>query len=134
MLLLRVRRYNPLSGGGEILSFRPSVAASGGISLNHSYMTRRYEFYVYIMASASRTLYVGFSNSLERRVSEHKQDLFEGFTKKYQCHSLVYYETYNDVQVAIAREKQLKRWRREKKVALINSVNPQWKDLSEEWE
>lgn len=96
-------------------------------------MSRWYDFYVYIMASESRTLYIGFTNGLERRVSEHKQDLIEGFTKQYGCHKLVYYEHYTDVKVAIAREKQLKRWRREKKVKLIESVNPTWRDLSEDW-
>ncbi len=94
---------------------------------------RRYDFYVYIMASDSRTLYIGFTNSMMRRVSEHKQDLVEGFTKQYQCHKLVYYENYRDVNAAIAREKQLKRWRRDKKVKLIESVNPTWKDLSDDW-
>ncbi len=86
------------------------------------------------MASDSRTIYVGFTNSLVRRVSEHKQNLIEGFTKQYRCHKLVYYEHYTDTNTAIAREKQLKRWRREKKIKLIESVNQTWKDLSDEWE
>lgn len=96
-------------------------------------MSRQYDFYVYIMASESRTLYIGVSNNLTRRISEHKQNLIDGFTKQYGCHKLVYYEYNNDVNVAIAREKQLKRWRREKKVALINSINADWKDLSSDW-
>ena len=96
-------------------------------------MTRQYNFYVYIMASTSRTLYIGFTNSLMRRISEHKQNLIEGFTKQYGCHGLVYYEEYDDARNGIEREKQLKRWRREKKIKLIESSNPAWKDLSLEW-
>jgi putative endonuclease len=68
-----------------------------------------------------------------RRIHQHKYDSIEGFTKKYQCHRLVYYESHQDVHVAIAREKQIKRWRREKKIALIERVNPRWNDLSENW-
>ncbi|MBI2444267.1 MAG: GIY-YIG nuclease family protein [Candidatus Magasanikbacteria bacterium] len=79
------------------------------------------------------SLYIGITNDLARRVSEHKQGLIEGFTKKYSCHRLVYYEHHTDVNEAIAREKQLKRWRREKKERLIKAVNPGWRDLSEEW-
>jgi predicted GIY-YIG superfamily endonuclease len=63
----------------------------------------------------------------------HKYDSIEGFTKKYQCHRLVYYESYQDVQVAISREKQIKRWRREKKIGLIEKLNPRWQDLAENW-
>jgi putative endonuclease len=72
------------------------------------------------------------TNNLEKRVYEHKQKLIEGFTKKYNTTMLVYYEGTNDVRTAIAREKQIKGWRRSKKIALIESMNPQWKDLSEE--
>jgi putative endonuclease len=70
---------------------------------------------------------------LERRLSEHKQGLIDGFTKKYQCKYLIYYEDYSDVNNAISREKQLKRWTRVKKENLINKLNPGWKDLSAEW-
>jgi len=73
-------------------------------------MRREYEFYVYIMASGSGTLYVGFTNCIEWRVYEHKNDLVEGFTKKYQCHKLIYYEEHQYVLNAIDREKQIKRW------------------------
>jgi len=89
-------------------------------------------YYVYMMASRSRTLYTGFTNSLGRRVWEHKQGLVQGFTKKYTVHRLVYFEVYDDVKRAIEREKEIKAWRREKKVELVESVNPTWHDLAEE--
>ncbi len=77
-------------------------------------------------------LYIGVTNNLERRVNEHKSDLIEGFTKRYRLHVLVYYEAYGDVKEAIGREKQLKHWSHVKKVRLIETLNPEWKDLSEE--
>jgi putative endonuclease len=95
-------------------------------------MTKNY--YVYIMTNKSRTFYTGVTNNLERRVYEHKHKLIEGFTKRYNITLLVYYEVGTDVREAIAREKQVKDWRREKKIALIESMNPEWKDLSAEWE
>ncbi|OGH91856.1 MAG: endonuclease [Candidatus Magasanikbacteria bacterium RIFOXYD2_FULL_39_9] len=85
------------------------------------------------MASESGTLYVGVTNDLTRRISEHKQNLIEGFTKKYKCHKLVYYENYSDIKQAIAREKEIKGWLRKKKEQLIKNINPGWKDLSVEW-
>ena len=91
------------------------------------------EYYVYIMTNGVRTLYIGVTNNLMRRVFEHKEKLAEGFTKKYNITMLVYYETTGDIQAAIAREKQLKSWRRSKKIALIESSNPQWKDFSLGW-
>ena len=78
----------------------------------------------------SRTLYTGVTNDLERRVYEHKQKLVPGFTAKYNITRLVYFEVTQDVQAAITREKQIKGWLRSKKIALIESVNPEWKDLS----
>jgi putative endonuclease len=90
-------------------------------------------YYVYIMANRSKTLYTGVTNDLERRVHEHKHHLIEGFTSKYHITKLVYHEETNDVTEAIAREKQIKGWVRKKKIALIESVNPGWRDLSEEW-
>lgn len=86
------------------------------------------------MSSNTGTLYIGVTNDLARRILEHKQDVIEGFTKKYHCHKLVYYENYSDIKQAIAREKQLKNWNRIKKQELIKKINPYWKDLSEEWE
>ncbi len=90
-------------------------------------------YFVYIMANRTRILYTGVTNNLERRVYEHKNSITPGFTSKYDLHRLVYYETYLDVRDAIAREKQIKGWLRAKKIALIESVNPKWQDLSEEW-
>ncbi len=74
-------------------------------------------------------LYIGITNDLRRRVYEHKNGIFEGFTKKYRVHKLVYVESCHDVKDAIRREKQLKGWIREKKIALIESVNPEWKEI-----
>ncbi len=91
------------------------------------------QFYVYIMASGSRTLYTGVTNELRRRVYEHKHKLVEGFTSKYNITRLVYFEVTADVRAAITREKQIKGWLRRKKVALIESLNPNWDDLSAGW-
>jgi len=88
------------------------------------------EFHVYIMASRSGTLYIGVTNNLMKRVQAHKEGLVDGFTKKYQCTKLVYFEPYTDIREALPREKQLKRWNRKKKEALIKIINPYWKDLS----
>lgn len=89
--------------------------------------------YVYIMAGKYRTLYTGVTNDLERRVYEHKHKLVAGFTSKYNINRLVYIETFSNVRDAIRREKQVKGWLRAKKVALIISGNPAWRDLSEGW-
>ena len=91
------------------------------------------QYYVYILTGNSGTLYTGITNDLARRVFEHKNQLVEGFTKKYNIKYLVYYEAVDDVEAAIAREKQIKGWLRAKKLQLINSLNPSWKDLSEEF-
>ena len=91
------------------------------------------QYYVYIMTNRVRTLYVGVTNNLERRVYEHKHKLVNGFTKTYNITWLVHYEETSDVMAAIEREKQIKKWRRSKKVALIESTNPKWRDLSLEW-
>lgn len=92
-----------------------------------------HRYFIYIMTNHSGTLYVGKTNDLKRRVWEHKQKLIGGFTKHYNIIRLVYYEETTDVTAAIAREKQIKGWLRKKKIALIESLNPGWKDLSEEW-
>jgi putative endonuclease len=81
-------------------------------------------FWVYIMASKSGTLYTGMTNNLDRRVFEHKQHLIPGFTAKYHCTHLVYFEEFSDPRNAITREKQIKGWLRSKKIALIESMNP----------
>ena len=92
-------------------------------------------YYVYILTNHSHhSLYIGVTNNLERRLYEHKAELLDGFTKQYHLHKLVYYEATGDVNAAIAREKQLKGWTRQKKNALIASVNPRWEDLSRDWD
>ena len=91
------------------------------------------EYHVYIMTNKSRTLYTGVTNDLMRRVYEHKNKLVKGFTSNYNIQFLVYYEVSSSIHIAIEREKQIKGWLRAKKIDLINSMNPQWKDLSEEW-
>jgi putative endonuclease len=91
------------------------------------------QYFVYIMTNSYRTLYIGITNNLERRVFEHKNQLREGFTLKYKITKLDYVEETSDVTAAIVREKQLKGWLRQKKIALIESVNPDWQDLSAAW-
>ncbi len=90
-------------------------------------------YFTYIMASRSHTLYIGVTRDLEKRVFQHKWKEHDGFTAQYNCDRLVWFEGYQDVTKAIAREKQLKGWRREKKVALIERSNPAWVDLSKDW-
>ena len=87
-------------------------------------------YYVYIMASKKNgTLYIGVTNDLHRRAWQHRNDVHEGFTKKYRVHDLVWYEATNDIHVAIQREKQMKKWRRQWKINLIEEENPNWDDL-----
>ncbi|MEA2572848.1 MAG: putative endonuclease [Chloroflexia bacterium] len=90
-------------------------------------------YYVYIMSNTSRTLYVGMTNNLQRRVYEHKHKLVQGFTSRYNITRLVYFEETSYVLEAIAGEKIIKDWNRFKKIALIESLNPNWDDLSEGW-
>ncbi|HLK32344.1 MAG TPA: GIY-YIG nuclease family protein [Terriglobales bacterium] len=95
---------------------------------------REHHYYVYMMISSSRrALYTAVTNSLDRRVFQHKNDEFEGFSQQYQTYRLVWFERYSNIQTAIAREKQLKGWRREKKNWLVQRMNPEWRDLSAEW-
>jgi len=89
-------------------------------------------YYVYIITNTSKTLYIGMTNNLERRVFQHKNKLVPGFTSKYNLNRLVYYEQTENVLSAIAREKQLKGWLRKKKIDLIEAQNPEWADLSDE--
>jgi putative endonuclease len=91
------------------------------------------QYYVYIIANRSRMLYIGVTNDLERRRCEHKQKLIRGFASRYNITKLVYYESTNDIDAAISREKQLKGWLRVRKVALIEGCNPEWQDLSSDW-
>ena len=88
---------------------------------------------VYMMSNDARTLYIGVTSNLEQRIYQHKSELFEGFTKRYGLKKLVYFEMTNDIRVAIEREKQLKGWRRARKVELIAANNPHWSDLAETW-
>ena len=87
-------------------------------------------YYVYILASFRRTLYVGVTNNIERRLWEHRNGHGSAFVRRYNVNRLVYAEETSDILAAIAREKQIKAWRRSKKIALIEAVNPEWRDLS----
>ncbi|MCX5991211.1 MAG: GIY-YIG nuclease family protein [Chloroflexi bacterium] len=91
------------------------------------------EYYIYIMTNKAGTLYTGVTNNIQRRVFEHRNKLVKGFSRKYNITQLVYYEVTTDISAAIAREKQIKGWLRVKKIALIKSTNPNWRDVSEEW-
>jgi len=91
------------------------------------------QYYVYILAGKRNgTLYVGVTKDLVKRCYEHKHDLVEGFTKKYQVHTLVYYETHDNAIEAIAREKQIKKWNRSWKIRLVEEMNPDWRELYDE--
>jgi len=90
-------------------------------------------FYTYIVARRSLTLYIGITRDLEKRAFEHKCKLFDGFTAAYHCDRLVWFESFGDPRRAIAREKQLNGWIRAKKIALIKKTNPTWIDMSEKW-
>lgn len=90
-------------------------------------------YFTYIVASQSRTLYIGVTSNLRKRVYQHKWKEFDGFTSKYNCDRLVWFERYQEVTTAIAREKQIKGWTREKKITLIETTNSAWVDLSREW-
>ena len=91
-------------------------------------------YYVYLMTNwNNKVMYLGVTNDLECRVYEHKNKLIKGFTDKYNVNKLVYFEDTSDVAAAITREKEIKKWRREKKDALVKKVNPDWKDLSEDF-
>ena len=92
-------------------------------------MQKQHQYYVYIASSISKKIYIGVTNNLPRRIYEHKNGLVDGFTKKYKIKKLVYYEETNDIHSALEREKQLKKWRREKKINLIEKDNSGWKDL-----
>jgi putative endonuclease len=92
-----------------------------------------HQYWVYIVASRSGTLYIGITNSIDRRMREHKSGEIEGFSSKYHCDRLVYFESFDDVHKAIGREKQLKGWRREKKIGLIEGRNPRWEDFAEKF-
>ena len=90
-------------------------------------------YWVYILASRSRRLYIGVTSHLQRRLAQHKEKTIDGFTKRYNIDRLVHFEETTDIHSALAREKQIKGWRREKKVLLIEEKNPSWDDLSVSW-
>jgi putative endonuclease len=90
-------------------------------------------YYTYIVASRTHVLYIGVTGSIEKRMAEHKAKATQGFTAKYNCNRLVWFERYDSPGAAIAREKELKGWRRARKLALIERTNPTWIDLSENW-
>jgi len=90
-------------------------------------------YYTYIVASPSRTLYIGVSSDLETRIHQHKSKEYKGFSATYGCNRLVMFETYATPEAAINREKQLKGWTRARKIALVEATNPTWIDLSENW-
>lgn len=93
------------------------------------------QYYVYLLTNWNdRVIYTGVTNDLQRRLYEHKQELADGFTKRYHVHKLVYFETTTEVRAAIEREKQIKSWSRAAKNALVETINPNWKDLSEDWD
>jgi putative endonuclease len=94
---------------------------------------REHLYFTYIVASRSHTLYIGVTSNLHKRIFKHKWKEHAGFTEKYNCDRLVWFESYQESAQAIAREKQLKGWRRDKKIALIEKKNPTWGDLSKDW-
>ncbi len=97
-------------------------------------MSDTHHYYVYLLTTSNnKVMYVGMTNNLERRVYEHKMKLVPGFTARYNINKLVYFEETQDVHAAITREKEIKKWRREKKNNLVAAVNPHWQDLSESW-
>ncbi len=97
-------------------------------------MPRSGSYYVYLLTNwNNKVMYVGVTNNLERRIYEHKSKLVKRFTKKYNVNKLVYFAETRDVTAAIVREREIKKWRREKKNQLVNQLNPTWKDLSLEW-
>jgi len=106
------------------------IPAKAGI---HKNVKSKILLCVYISEQENGTLYIGVTNNLIRRVYEHKNGLVKGFTNKYEVNRLVYYEAFNDIQEAIIREKQLKKWNRQRKIRLIKEMNPDWKDLAEDW-
>jgi putative endonuclease len=89
--------------------------------------------YIYILGSRTGTLYIGVTSNLYLRVMQHREGKWEGFTATYSCERLLYFEGYNDIRAAIAREKQLKGWRRAKKLNLIGTINPEFEDLAQTW-
>ncbi len=120
-----------LTGKSQLVILSPDVIETKNLAVGMG--SPKNHYYVYIMASYRGTLYTGVTHDLTRRVYEHRHKLVDGFTKRYNVSKLVYYEATDDVESAISREKQIKGWLRSKKAALIESFNPHWVDLAEEW-
>ena len=110
---------------------RCKCATAPGATL--PYMPEHHAYWVYILSSRSRTLYIGVTNNLVHRVLQHREGKGSAFTAKYQITRLVYFEQFRFIRDAISREKELKDWRRERKVELIERDNPSWSDLAEGW-
>jgi putative endonuclease len=97
-------------------------------------MTNEHQYYVYLLTNwNNKVMYAGVTSDLKRRLFQHRNKSVKGFTEKYNIHKLVYYEATSDVVSAIAREREIKKWRREKKNRLVETINPDWKDLSAVW-
>jgi putative endonuclease len=114
----------------------PSAVADGNFAQDDKSFevaVKEHQYFVYIMSSHTGTLYIGVTSSIYVRALQHKHGEIEGFSSKYGCGRLVYYESFDDVHKAIGREKQLKGWTRAKKTALIESKNPRWEDFAEKW-
>ena len=129
------RRRKPAHSGRDDSKKRRRVLDRHAVRdrLSSEWQTPGMVYHAYILASASGVLYTGVTSGLERRVAQHKQGLFDGFSKEYEVTRLVYFEGFGDIRDAISREKQIKRWRREKKLALIRTMNPKFRDLSEKF-
>jgi putative endonuclease len=125
---------------GALRMTRTSFRAQRGISFaladsaaGACYYLAMGTYYVYMLSNKARTLYTGVTSDLERRMFEHKNKLVPGFTSKYNITQLVWFDDFEDVMQAIEGEKKIKGWRRSKKVALIETNNPVWKDLAQDW-
>jgi putative endonuclease len=121
------------AGTQGVLRLHETLASPASRFAQDDRVVRDHEYFVYVMCSLSGTLYIGMTNSIYRRALQHKRGEIEGFSNKYHCIRLVYYESFDDVHKAIGREKQLKGWSRAKKIALIESKNPRWEDMAEKW-
>ncbi len=127
-----------LGGTAEMLRFAQHDSEALSTSMGECSVTQGHPmpmktYSVYIMTNNTRTLYTGVTSNLEKRVLQHKRKLLPGFTREYNINRLVYFEVFGDIRAAIQREKQIKGWVRAKKVALIVSANPAWRDLSAGW-
>ena len=130
----RVLKWNSVLCTPVILSGAHGLACESEDAVEGPmYLVPRKTYFVYILSNRSKTLYIGITNNLRRRVAEYKHGTGSGFASKYKLDRLVYFERYESVHRAIGREKQLKGWRRLKKIALIVALNPAWRDLSDGW-